>query len=176
MFDNLSQATALMEQLKQTDEQFAAAVQNNKKKSIDGFMDYFFKCALDAYTKSVGRKNGYMQSIPDECVSNLMIHYWTEAAPKVGDIDISDAKFKAASTAAKKPAKGKAATPAAQAAPPTPKPTLAIEVDEDFDIDEPATAEAPAPTEAPAVVPMKPAMAKPSVAVPEEVDDDFELD
>lgn len=114
MFDNEKQVEQLIEQLKETDEQFAVAM-TNKKKSMQGFMQYFFQCAQAAYIKAIGKHNGYMSSIGEDDVRSLMIHYWTEDNPKVGDIELGTAKF--AKVSAAKSDKPKAT----KAAPATPK-------------------------------------------------------
>ena len=114
MFDNEKQVEQLMEQLKETDEQFAVAM-TNKKKSMQGFMQYFFQCAQAAYVKAIGRNDGYMSAIDESDVRNLMVHYWTEDNPKVGDIELGTAKF--AKVSAAKSDKPKAT----KAAPATPK-------------------------------------------------------
>lgn len=162
MFDNEKQVEQLMEQLKQTDEQFAVAM-TNKKKSMQGFMQYFFQCAQAAYIKAIGKHNGYMSAIGEDDVRSLMIHYWTEDKPKVGDIELGSAKFakvsaansgkpKTKATAAPATPKGqvpaapvkaapaaKSSTPVVPMAAPAPQPKPAPVVgfcdDDDFDID-----------------------------------------
>lgn len=114
MFDNEKQVEQLIEQLKETDEQFAVAM-TNKKKSMQGFMQYFFQCAQAAYIKAIGKHNGYMSGIGEDDVRNLMIHYWTEDNPKVGDIELGTAKFAKVSTPKSDKPK------ATKAAPATPK-------------------------------------------------------
>lgn len=111
MFDNEKQVEQLIEQLKETDEQFAVAM-TNKKKSMQGFMQYFFQCAQAAYIKAIGKHNGYMSGIGEDDVRNLMIHYWTEDNPKVGDIELGTAKFAKVSAAKSDKPKAKATAPA----------------------------------------------------------------
>lgn len=168
MFDNEKQVEQLMEQLKQTDEQFAVAM-TNKKKSMQGFMQYFFQCAQAAYVKAIGRTNGYMSGIGEDDVRNLMIHYWTEDKPKVGDIELGSAKF--AKVTAAKSDKSKA-KPAAPATPKGKVPATATEK---------ATAPIAAPAATKPVAPVVPMAApapqpKPATVVGFCDDDDFDID
>lgn len=118
MFNNEQDTKALIEQVLKEDTHFAEAYKTRKDKSIDGFIKYFFECAQDAYVKSVGKKSGCMTSISPEDVRALLVHYWTEDKPKVGDITLSSFKGMAISTPSAAPAKP--STP-----PATPKPNQA---------------------------------------------------
>lgn len=111
MFDNEKQVQELINELQKTDEQFAVAM-TNKAKSMEGFMQYFFQCAQAAYIKTIGRTNGYMSSIGEDDVRSLMVHYWTEDNPKVGDIELGSAKFAKVETPKADKPKAKPAAPA----------------------------------------------------------------
>jgi len=161
MFDNEKQAKQLIEKLLKTDKQFKAAYEGNKKKTFDGFMKYFFQCAQDAYIKSIGKTNGYMSSIVEDEVASLIVHYWTEDKPKVGDITLGSAKFMKIE-APKKTAKDK----------PTPKPKKIDDDDMDFDIEDAEEVVGEPTPKKPTLKVVRPKKA----AVGIDDDDDFDID
>lgn len=158
MFDNEKQVEQLIEQLKETDEQFAVAM-TNKKKSMQGFMQYFFQCAQAAYIKAIGKHNGYMSGIDESDVRSLMIHYWTEDNPKVGDIELGTAKF--AKVSAVKSDKPKAT----KAAPATPKGKVPAKAN-DNDDDAPSATMTAESADAPTKTTAAPAKAAPKAKAP----------
>lgn len=141
MFDNEQQTKALIEQILKEDTNFATAYNTRKDKSFDGFMQYFYQCAQDAYIKSIGRKSGCMTHIDEADVRCLLVHYWTEDSPKVGDITISSFKGMAITTPSAAPSRPTTppATPKPTASKPKTKPTASKK----------ATIPAPAPAPQP---------------------------
>ena len=178
--NNKTQVQALIDVLIKKDAHFAEAYKTRKDKSLDKFIQYFFSCAQDAYIKQIGRKNGCMTDISSDDVNALLVHYWTEDNPKVGDIELTSFKGMEIKTATPKPAS--APTPpkpgAPKAAPKTPSPA------------KPAAPKAAAPTAPPTAIPTAapkaaaPKPAAPPTAIPKppvassssDDDDDFDLD
>lgn len=144
MFDYEKECEALKSSL-MNDERFVKALER-KDKSLQGFMKYFWECVKAEYIKRVGQVNGYADHIEDSEVQSLMLHYWTEDNPKVGDISLASVQCKKVEQPkpAAKPAKTGVkvekpipmpSKPKAKAAIPVPKvEPKVLDLDDDFDI------------------------------------------